>query len=153
MFNKKPEPELKPVASPRSSSASSFSVLGADTAIKGDISASADLHIDGRVEGDIECTSFVQGETSEIVGSISAESARLAGTVQGSINARELVILKTAQIQGDVQYDSLTIEQGAVIDGQLAPRGAPSAKSAPAAKTQAPDESEDMLILTEPQQA
>jgi len=148
MFNKKPEPEPKPVASTRNSGSSSFSVLGTDTAIKGDISASADLHIDGRVEGDIECASFVQGETSEIVGSVCAESARLAGIVQGSINARELVILKTAQIQGDVQYDTVTIEQGAVIDGQLAPRGAPAGKSAPPANTP-PAKTEDMLILTE----
>jgi len=144
MFNKKPEPETKPVAQSRGSNPSSFSVLGADTAIKGDISASSDLHIDGRVEGDIDCASFVQGETSEIIGCVTAESARLAGIVQGSINARELVILKTAQIQGDVQYDTLTIEQGAVIDGQLAPRSAPPARAA-AAKPK----SEDLLILTE----
>jgi len=112
------------VAAPRASSGSTFSVLGADTAIKGDISASADLHIDGRVEGDIACAALVQGEASEIVGGISAESARLAGTVRGSIAARELVILRTARITGDVTYDALTIEQGAQVDGRLTPRGA-----------------------------
>ena len=41
-----------------------FSVLGSDLTITGDIAASADLHIDGTVEGDIACTSLVQGETS-----------------------------------------------------------------------------------------
>jgi hypothetical protein len=74
---------------------STFSVLGADTAIKGDISASADLHIDGKVEGDIACAALVQGESSEIVGAVTPpKAARLAGTVRGSITARELVILK-----------------------------------------------------------
>ncbi|MBS0253953.1 MAG: polymer-forming cytoskeletal protein [Proteobacteria bacterium] len=100
-----------------------FSVFGADTTIKGDISATADLHIDGRVEGDIACAALVQGERSEIVGAIRAESARLAGTVRGTINAGELVILKTARIHGDLHYDTLTIEQGARVDGRLALRG------------------------------
>jgi len=108
----------------RSETGPASSVLGADIAIKGDISASAALHIDGKIEGDITCSSLIQGESSEIVGGISAETARLAGKVQGSINTRELVILKTARIQGDVHYDALTIEQGAQVDGRLSPRGA-----------------------------
>ena len=101
---------------------STFSVLGSDLAIKGDIKASADLHIDGSVEGDIACTSLVQGETSKVTGAVEAETARLAGTVDGSITARELVILKTARITGDVFYDALTIEQGAQVEGRFAHR-------------------------------
>ena len=53
-----------------------------------------------------------------------AETARLAGTVEGSITARELVILKTAKITGDVFYDALTIEQGAQVEGRFAHRDA-----------------------------
>ncbi len=101
---------------------STFSVLGADTAIKGNVMASTDLHLDGKVEGDVTCSSLVQGETGEIVGAVKAESARLAGVVRGSISARELVILKSARIHGDVHYDALTIEQGAQVDGRFAPR-------------------------------
>lgn len=107
-----------------------FSVLGADTTIKGDIVASADLHIDGKVEGDISCASLVQGETSTIMGHVRAESARLSGTVHGSITVRELVILKSARIEGDVHYDALTIEQGAQVDGRLSPRGTHPEESA-----------------------
>jgi len=125
MFSKKPGPQTPTSASNRMAGKSStFSVLGADTAIRGDIAASADLHIDGKVEGDIACAALVQGESSEIVGAVKAETARLAGTVRGTITARELVVLKTARIEGDVHYDALTIEQGAVVDGRLAPRGA-----------------------------
>ena len=102
-------------------SGSTFSVIGADVVIKGDIAATADLHIDGTIEGDIKCASLVQGEKSSISGSVVAESARLSGKVNGSITARELVILKTAHIEGDVHYDALTIEQGAAVDGRFAP--------------------------------
>lgn len=104
-----------------SNSSSTFSVIGSDVSIKGDITASADLHVDGAIEGDIKCASLVQGESSLVNGAIIAETARLSGKVQGSITARELVILKSAQIEGDVHYDALTIEQGAQVDGRFAP--------------------------------
>ncbi|MFM6932904.1 MAG: polymer-forming cytoskeletal protein [Novosphingobium sp.] len=115
---------------------STFSVFGADVAIKGNVSAKADLHIDGRVDGDISCTSLVQGETSEIVGGVTAETARLAGRVRGSITAGQLVILKTAHIEGDVFYDALTIEQGATVEGKFAHRE-PEPKLAIAGGTEA----------------
>ena len=123
MFSKKPAPQSPP---PRQSgktsmnAASSFSVLGADMSIVGDVTASADLHI----EGDISCASLVQGESSEIRGAVKVDSARLAGTVRGTISAGDLVILKTARIDGDVEYDSLTIEPGAKIGGRISQRDA-----------------------------
>ena len=113
-------------------SGSTFSVIGADVVINGNISASADLHVDGTIEGDIKCAALVQGEKSSISGAVIAESARLAGKVTGSITARELVILKTAHIDGDVHYDALTIEQGAQVDGCFAPRGVGQPEDSPA---------------------
>ena len=121
MFSKKPE---APSATGHhdTMTGSTFSVLGADLSIKGDLTATADLHVDGTVEGDITCAALVQGQSSVIGGAIRAESARLAGTVRGSINAGTLVILKTARIEGDVTYDTLTVEQGARVDGKLSPK-------------------------------
>ncbi|MEO6717400.1 MAG: polymer-forming cytoskeletal protein [Novosphingobium sp.] len=100
-----------------------FSILGADTAIKGDISAASDLHIDGKIEGDISCAALVQGESSEIIGAVKVQNAKLAGIVRGTIDAGELVILRTAQIHGDVRYEALTIEPGAQVDGRFSVRG------------------------------
>lgn len=117
---------------------STFSVFGSDVVVKGDISASADLHIDGRIEGDIKCASLVQGEGSEIAGAVIAESARLAGRVNGSITARELVILKSAVIEGDVHYDALTIEQGAQVDGRFAPNSQSKSKAAAPVESDTP---------------
>ena len=112
-------------------SGSTFSVIGADVTITGNVSASADLHIDGTVDGDITCAALVQGDKSTISGAVVAESARLAGTVSGSITARELVILKSARIDGDVHYDALTIEQGAEVDGRFAPNARQAVKAVP----------------------
>lgn len=123
MFSKKPESTQRPAAS-GVTSASAFSVLGPDIAISGDLTASADLHLDGKVAGDISCAALVQGEASEVEGMVVAESARIAGRIKGSITASVLVILKSARIEGDVTYGSLTIEQGAQVDGKFSHRSA-----------------------------
>jgi cytoskeletal protein CcmA (bactofilin family) len=138
MFSKKHDEfrESQPVAR-APASGSTFSVIGSDVVIKGDVTATVDLHVDGRIEGDIQCASLVQGEGSHIEGAITAETARLAGSVSGSITARELVVLRTARIQGDVHYDALTIEQGAEVEGRFAHR-VPSKASAAKAEDGAP---------------
>lgn len=120
--NKMAEPARPPRPADPVAGTSTFSMLGADLKIKGDITASVDLHIDGGVDGDIACGTLVQGEQSTINGTVTAESARLAGTVTGAITARTLVVLKTAKITGDVFYDTLTIEQGACVEGKFAQR-------------------------------
>lgn len=121
----------------------SFSMLGADTRITGNIHASADLHVDGSVEGDISCNALVQGEGSEITGAVRAESVRIAGLLRGSVTARDVVILKTARIEGDVSYETLTIEQGARLDGRLSP----GSVQAPPSIARLPSASEPGLIL------
>lgn len=160
MFSKKSAPEervesnpVSPVMTnttpaPRSSSPSTL--IGRDVTIKGDINATADLHIDGRIEGDITCAALIQGEASTIVGTITTETARLAGTINGSISARELTVLRTARIEGDVQYDALTIEQGAEVEGRFSHRtvAKPATNAtAPAASGHAAD-SDDEPRLT-----
>ncbi|GGD61525.1 polymer-forming cytoskeletal protein [Erythrobacter arachoides] len=102
---------------------STFSVIGPDVTIRGNIEATVDLHVDGQVIGDIACASLVQGEGSRVEGEIKAETARLSGHVTGRIEARNLVVLKSARIEGDVSYETLTIEQGATVDGRFAPLG------------------------------
>jgi len=109
------------------SSGGTFSVIGADVVIRGNVSATADLHVDGTVEGDIACASLVQGESSLVAGAVEAETARLSGRVKGTITVRELVILRSARIEGDVHYDTLTIEQGAQVEGRFAHDAAKSA--------------------------
>ncbi|MFC3175122.1 polymer-forming cytoskeletal protein [Novosphingobium bradum] len=136
MFSKKPEALSAPAGNP-AMSGSTFSILGADLAITGNLVARADLHIDGKVEGDISCASLVQGESGTIHGAIVADSARLAGTVTGSVDAGTLVILRTARIEGDVAYETLTIEQGAQVEGKLSPKRAAEPKLAIAGGTEA----------------
>src|SRR5690606_15789397 len=96
-----------------------FSVLGPDVVVTGNVSASADLHIDGRVEGDVNCATLAQGAESQIFGSVTAETARLAGSIEGTVRVRQLTIERSAKITGDVEYENITIENGGHIDGRL----------------------------------
>lgn len=121
MFSKKPEATGRSSAS-NNMSASTFSVLGPDIAVNGDVTATMDLHLDGKVNGDISCAALVQGESSQVTGSISAENARLAGRIKGAVTADVLIILKTARIEGDVTYGALTVEEGAQVDGKFTRR-------------------------------
>jgi len=110
------------VALPSAASASkgaTFSVIGADVQITGDIRATVDLHIDGHIQGDVACATLVQGERSRIVGAIQADQARIAGAVEGTLTVKTLVIEATARIKGDVSYESLSMAVGAEVDGRL----------------------------------
>ena len=100
-----------------------FSVIGSDVVITGNVGATADLHLDGAVEGDIACASLVQGEESRIRGNVTAQTARLSGTLEGSIHARELVVERTARITGDVTYETISIASGASVEGRFTRRG------------------------------
>ncbi len=157
MFSKKPAarpyPEKqpsKPMARGNSSGGQgTFSVIGQDVTITGNIAATTELHVDGRIDGDIACASLVQGEASTINGAIDAETARVAGTVQGSIVARDLVVLASARVEGDVRYDSITIEQGAQVEGKFAHRDGGQAQSSGQGKQKSADAPEkDELVLT-----
>ncbi len=138
MFSRsKPSPDSEPasqipVARSSGSMGSTFSIIGDGIEVTGNIAAKVDLHIDGKVVGDIVCVGLVQGPTSVIKGAIKADTASLSGTVEGSIDAGELIISRTAKIFGDVAYERLTIEQGGHVDGKFKHKsaGAPSIRSA-----------------------
>ncbi len=96
-----------------------FSIIASDVEIVGNLTAKVDLHIDGKVQGDVVCGSIVQGEGSVIMGKVIAESARLSGKVEGSIEAADLVIEASARITGDVLYQNLTIAPGGQVEGKF----------------------------------
>jgi cytoskeletal protein CcmA (bactofilin family) len=130
MFSKsKPSPEAAPIAPTRNretvrNSGHTFSMIASDVEIVGNVSARVDLHIDGKVQGDVTCGSLVQGESSIISGKVTAESARLSGKVDGSIQAGDLIIEASARISGDVSYESLTIAPGGQVEGKFKHRSA-----------------------------
>jgi cytoskeletal protein CcmA (bactofilin family) len=97
----------------------SLSFIGADASITGDLTAAGELHIDGKVSGDVRCAALVLGPSGEVRGNIKAEEARLAGLVDGGVEAGSLALDSSARITGDVLYDRLSIDAGAEVEGRF----------------------------------
>lgn len=115
-----------------------FSVIGADVVISGSIKASAELHVEGRIEGDVDCAGLIQGAESHIVGGVTAETARIAGAIEGAVRVRQLTVERTARITGDVEYENITIENGGHIDGRMRRIGATTVTITPLIGSDAP---------------
>lgn len=104
-----------------------LSFVASDVVIRGDIEAPGDLHVDGRIEGDVRCRSLIMGAGGAIAGNVVADQARIGGSIDGALTVKELTILATARATGDVAYDSISIEPGGRIEGRFAHRGTESA--------------------------
>lgn len=96
-----------------------MSVIGADIVITGNIEASVDLHIEGKVNGDVRCATLILGESSAVNGNIFADRVRVSGSVEGSIQTGDLAIEATAQVKGDVSYERLRVANGGTIEGNM----------------------------------
>lgn len=113
-----------PAARPARVGAPGLSFIGPEVVVSGDVATEAQLHVDGRIEGDVKCAQLIQGIQGVIAGNIDADEARLAGTVEGVVVARTLFVEASARILGDVAYETLSIDAGAQIEGRLARRAA-----------------------------
>jgi cytoskeletal protein CcmA (bactofilin family) len=96
-----------------------MSVIGADITITGNIEASVDLHIEGRVQGDVRCATLILGESSSVNGSIYADRVRVSGVVDGAIETKDLAVEATARVTGDITYDRLRVANGGILEGQM----------------------------------
>ena len=100
----------------------SLSFIGPEVIISGDLATDAQLHVDGRIDGNVRCAQLCQGADGIISGNIHADEARLAGTVEGTVSAATVSVEASARILGDIAYDTISIEAGARIEGRLGRR-------------------------------
>jgi len=114
-----------PAARPARNGAQGLTFIAPEAVVSGNIATDAQLHVDGRIDGDVRCAQLIQGVAGAIAGNIDAEEARLSGTVEGTVAVRTLFVEATARIMGDVAYETVSIDAGAHIEGRLARRGAP----------------------------
>jgi cytoskeletal protein CcmA (bactofilin family) len=110
-----PSAETKPSPAPRGVAQS---IISPDLTIKGNMSCAGDIQIDGHVEGDVTSHSVKIGEHADMRGTITAETVRVCGTVQGEIKAATVVLEKTAKVTGNIMHQTLSIEAGAHFEGQ-----------------------------------
>lgn len=94
-------------------------ILAKDLRIEGDISSAGLIELEGFVKGNIKGNSVIIREGGSMEGELVAESLSVKGKFTGTIRAKNINISSKAHISGVVEYCSLSVEDGACIDGQF----------------------------------
>jgi cytoskeletal protein CcmA (bactofilin family) len=129
----RPQAVAQPL-SPSQAGAPSTSVISKALKITGQLESSENIQIDGEVEGDVRGVHVKVGQGAKVKGTVSGEEVELAGTVDGKIEAKKVVLTGTAHMSGDVVHQDIRIESGAFIDGHCRPESArPQLKTTQAA--------------------
>ena len=118
--------------------------LGKSLVIKGDVSGSEDLYLDGQVDGTIDLNGnrLTIGPNGRVKANLSARSAVIHGKLEGNIKATDRVDLKqSAVVTGDIITQRIAIDEGAYFKGGVdISRGAyphPATEMKPEAKSAA----------------
>ena len=79
-----------------------------------------DAHILGRFRGDIELSGrLVLGEGSRVQARVVADAAEIAGEFRGELKVRTLVLLEKGRIEGTLEAQSMTVREGATLNGAV----------------------------------
>jgi cytoskeletal protein CcmA (bactofilin family) len=96
--------------------------IGKSVQIKGELTGSEDLYLDGSIEGtvDLRDHSLIIGPNGKIKAGISARDLVVHGRVEGNITATGRVELrKSCTLIGDVSTQRIVIEDGAFFKGAI----------------------------------
>ena len=109
---------ITPTASPAPANKTP-SIIGNDVQIEGNIQSASEIHLEGRIKGDLKCDSLVMGEHGHIEGHVHARAVTIRGQVNGNIHAEVVQLERSSEINGDVFHESLTVESGARLNGRF----------------------------------
>jgi cytoskeletal protein CcmA (bactofilin family) len=96
--------------------------LGSSLHVKGEISGSEDLQIDGSVEGLIQLDErkLTVGPSAKVTADIIAREVVVYGTVKGNLRAKDRIeIKKDGSVNGDLTTSRIMIEDGAYFKGSI----------------------------------
>jgi cytoskeletal protein CcmA (bactofilin family) len=109
---------VSPLASPVQGS---VSLISKSLKITGQLESTEDIQIEGEIDGDVRGVSVKVGSNAKVKGSVYGDAVEVAGTVDGKIEAKKVVLTATARMCGDVIHQDITIQSGAFIDGHCKP--------------------------------
>jgi cytoskeletal protein CcmA (bactofilin family) len=90
--------------------------------IKGEVTGSEDLFVDGVVDGKLSLAngSLTIGPNGTVKADVTAREVIVRGKVEGKVTGRDKVQLwSTGEVTGEVQTDRLAIEDGAFLRGKV----------------------------------
>ncbi len=118
MMTSEPTAVPRPVATTTSDQAT----IGKSLVIKGEVSGSESLYIDGRVEGSINLSGnrVTIGRNGVVAANISAREIVVLGKVRGNLTASDRVDIRSdGSLTGDVVAARISIEDGAFFKGGI----------------------------------
>lgn len=101
------------------------SLIGAGTRVEGNIRFSGGLRVDGEVVGNIESTgdkpsTLVVSEQARVEGAVVVAHLVVNGTISGPVKVSgSLELQPAARVTGDVEYNLIEMQQGAIVEGRL----------------------------------
>lgn len=96
--------------------------IGKSVVVKGELSGSEDLYVDGEVEGSIELHdhNLTVGPNGRIRANVNAKEVVIQGRVDGNVTGTDRVELrKSAVLAGDIVTQRIVIEDGAYFKGGI----------------------------------
>jgi cytoskeletal protein CcmA (bactofilin family) len=113
----RPEPieAPKPVAPQTTGGAAS--IISAALTVTGNLNCDGDIEVKGTIDGDVKARNVHIDEGGKVKGKIVAENAHINGSVRGQILAKKVALAGSANVQGDILHETLSIEAGAFLDG------------------------------------
>ena len=102
------------------------SVISKALKITGQLESTEDIQIDGEIDGDVRGVGVKIGNNARVKGTVYGDEVELAGTIEGRIEAKKVILTGTARMSGDVSHQDIRIESGAFIDGHLKPESGKS---------------------------
>jgi cytoskeletal protein CcmA (bactofilin family) len=109
-------------------------VIGKSVSIRGELSASEDLYLDGEIQGTVSLPGnrLTIGPNSRVQADINVRDVIVFGRLEGNIRAGGRVELRqSAVMQGDITASRLSIEENASVKGRIEITGAANASAAP----------------------
>jgi len=100
--------------------------FGRSICVKGEITGSEDLTVDGQVDGRIDLPNHVLtvGPNATVCADITAKSVMIFGTILGSVTAHERIeIRRSGSVEGNVACARLVVQDGAILSGKVETRG------------------------------
>jgi cytoskeletal protein CcmA (bactofilin family) len=116
---KRPQASVEAISRPQTTRG--VSVISKALKITGQLESTEDIQIEGHVEGDVRAVMVKVGGDAKVKGTVYGDEVELAGTVDGRIEARKVVLTSSAHMSGDVVHQDITIQSGAYIEGHLKP--------------------------------
>ena len=119
-----PVVEPMPAAAPRNAALNTQeqATIGKSLVIKGEVTGSESLYIDGRVEGSINLAGnrVTVGRNGVVSANINAREIVILGKVRGNLNATDRVDIRNeGSLTGDVIAQRISIEDGAFFKGGI----------------------------------